>query len=139
MSYYEYLIHHLDELTNAVDDLSNGQLSPPVIKPGLLQELISQVETELKSQFPQYKLALSIVEMYYNIPVVKFMSFNNMLGIQIPLWMQMHLQTALNLYAIRTVPVPYHINSEISDSQDKFNTQHSYMWLYPKHELIALS
>ena len=67
------------------------------------------------------------------------MSFNNMLGIQIPLWMQMHLQTALNLYAIRTVPVPYHINSEISESQDNSNTQHSYTWLHPKHELIALS
>ena len=67
------------------------------------------------------------------------MSFNNMLGIQIPLWMQMHLQTALNLYTIRTVHVPYHINSEISNPQDNTNTQKSYTWLHPKHELIALS
>ena len=139
MSYYEYLIHHLDELTAAIDDLSNGQLSPSVIKPGLLQDLISQVESKINNQFPQYTLALSIAEMYYNIPVVKFMSMHNMLGIQIPLWMQQHLQTPLNLYAIRTVPVPYHINSELSNSQDNTNTQQSYTWLHPKHELIALS
>lgn len=63
MSYYEYLIHHLDELTTAIDDLSNGQLSPYGIKTGSLQDLNSQVESEIKEQFPQYTLALSIVEM----------------------------------------------------------------------------
>ena len=128
------MISELDTLIDAIDQLSNGLLSPSVIRPGLLQELIMQVDIELRNNFPQYTLALSVAEMYYNIPMVKFMFLKDMLGVQIPLFLQHNTQQALNLYSLRTVPVPYHINKEISDG-----TETSYTWLHPKHNMLAMS
>ena len=137
LSQYEHIMHKLDMFINAIDDLSNGNLSPAVIRPGILQSFISQVENDIRNYFPEYTLALNVAETYYNLPIVRFAFQNNMLAIQIPLFVQHHTQQALNLYNLRTVPVPYHINENIF--QDDDGKPSSYTWLHPKHQMLAMS
>lgn len=107
LSIYEHMISELDTLIDVIDQLSNGLLSPSVIRPRILQERIMQVDIDLRNHFAQYTLALSVAEMYYNIPMVKFMFLKDMLGVQIPLFLQHHTQQALNLYSLRTDPIPH--------------------------------
>ena len=141
LSQYEHILHELDVLIDAIDNLSNGLLSPSVIRPGELQIMIGELELILRKEFPQYTLALSLAELYYNIPMVKFMFLGNMLGVHIPLFVQHHTQKALDLYHLQAVPVPYHINQKLIEDQSKGNHEmdKSYTQLQPKHDLLALS
>ena len=94
LSQYEHILHELVVLIDAIDNLSNGLLSPSLIRPGELQIMIGELELILRKEFPQYTLALSLAELYYNIPMVKFMFLGNMLGMHIPLFVQHHTQKA---------------------------------------------
>ena len=140
-SQYEHILHELDVLTDAIDNLSNGLLSPSVIRPGELQIMIGELELILRKEFPQNTLALSLAELYYNIPVVKFLFLGNMLDVHIPLFIQHHTQKALDLYHLQNVPVLYHINQELIENQSKGNHEmdQSYTQLQPKHGLLAVS
>ena len=117
LSQYEHILHELD----AIDNLSNGLLSPSVIRLGELQIMIEELEFILRKEFPQYTLALSLAELYYNIPMVKFMFLGNVLGVHIPLFVQHHTQKAFDLYHLQTGPVPYHINQKLIEDQSKGN------------------
>ena len=141
LSQYEHIFHEPDVLIDAIDNLSNGLLSPSVIRPGELQIMIGELELILRKEFPQYTLALSLAELYYNIPMIKFMFLGNMLGVHIPLFVQHHIQKVLDWYHLQTVPVPYHINQELIEDQSKGNHKmdQSYTQLQPKHDLLAMS
>ena len=125
-------------LIDAIDNLSNGLLSPSVIRPGELQIMIGELELILRKQFPQYTLALRLAELYYNISMVKFMFLGNMLGVHILLY---NIQKALDLHHLQTVQVPYHVNQELMEDQSKGNHEldQSYTQLQPKHDLLAMS
>ena len=110
LSQYEHILHELDVLIDVTDNLSNGLLSPSVIRPGELQIMIGELELILRKEFPQYTSALSLAELYYSIPMVKFMFLGNMLGVYTPLFVQHHTQKTLDLCHLQTVPVSYHIN-----------------------------
>ena len=128
-------------LIDATDNLSNGPLSPSVIRPSELQIMIGELELILRKEFPQYTLVLSLAELYCNIPMVKFMFLGNMLGVHIPLFVQHHTRKALDLYHLQTKPAPYHINKELIEDQSKDNHKidKSYTQLQPKHDILALS
>ena len=70
LSQYEHILHELDVLIDTIDNLSNGLLSSSVIRPGELQIMIGELELILRKEFPQYTLAPSLAELYYNIPKV---------------------------------------------------------------------
>ena len=141
LSQYEQILHEPDVLIDAIDNLSNGLLSPSVIRPGELQIMIGELELILRKEFPLYTLALSLAELYYNILLVKFLFLGNMLGVHISLFVQHHTQKALDLYHLQTVSVPYHINQELIEDQSKGNHEldQSYLQLQPKHDLLAMS
>ena len=52
LSQYEHIIHELEVLFDALDNLSNGLLSHSVITPGLLKYFFMQVELDLKVHYP---------------------------------------------------------------------------------------
>ena len=141
LSQYEHILHELDVLIDAIDNLSNGLLSQNVIRPGELQIMIGELELVLRKEFPQYMLALSLAELYYNKSMIKFMFLGNMLGVHIPLFVQHHTQKALDLYHLQTVPVPYLINQELIEDQSKDNHEmdQAFSQLQPKHDLLVLS
>ena len=116
LSQYEHIIHELEVLLDALGNLSNGLLSHSVIRPGLLQNFLRQVELYLKVHYPEYELVLDKVEHYYNLSLINFKYDNDFLAIQIPLFVKCYTQQALSLYNLRTVPVPYHINARLSEN-----------------------
>ena len=136
LSQYEIFISYLHNLIDALDTLSSGFLAPSVIQPGILADLINQVDQELRTTFPQYTMALSVPELYYNVPLVRHTFANDMLGVQIPLFVQHHTQKPLNLYSVQTVPVPFHVNQDIMKPD---SNEHGYTWLKPQHELLAMT
>ena len=118
LSQYEHIIHELEVLLDALDNLSNGLLLHSVIRPGLLQNFLMQVELDLKVHYPEYELVLDKVEHYYNLPLINFKYDNDFLAIQIPLFVKHYTQQALSLYNLRTEPVPYDINARLSENME---------------------
>ena len=57
---------------DALDNLSNNQLSHSVIPPKEMSDLIVHVNEVLKTQYPNYELVVSKVHDYYNLPFSNF-------------------------------------------------------------------
>ena len=136
LALYEQIISELDHLLDALDNLSNGLLSHSVISPEVLKNLIDHVKQELVEKYPEYELVIDQVHEYYNLPFVSFDYQEEMLGIQIPLFIKLKLQEPLYLYNIRSIPVPFHINQDMIDETE---SEFTYTHVAPSTELLAMS
>ena len=61
---YESILSELDHFLDALDNLSNNQLSHSVIPPKEMSDLITHVNEVLKTQYPNYELVVSKVHDY---------------------------------------------------------------------------
>ena len=69
---YESILSELDHLLDALDNLSNNQLSHSVISPKEMNDLIMHVTDILKTHYPNYDLVVLKVHDYYNLPFSTF-------------------------------------------------------------------
>ena len=151
LSNYEVMITELETIMSALDRLSDGLLSHNLIQPGQMAELIQHVSTYTTDKYPEYRLVMTRVQQYYDFPQVTFKYFNNMVVIQMPMYLRKHEDNALYLYNLRTVPVPFNMHTTYEERRQKRNTQqvqelkpvdtdiHPYTWLHPKRPLLAMS
>ena len=69
---YESILYELDHFLDALDNLSNNQLSHSVVSAEVMQDLITHVQQVLERDYPDYKLVVSQVHDYYNLPISIF-------------------------------------------------------------------
>ena len=132
---YESILSELDHLLDALDNLSNNQLSHSVISPKEMNDLILHVNEVLKTQYPNYELVVSKVHDYYNLPFSTFACQGNILMIHISFYIkQINLET-LYMYEIKSIPVPYHMNEELIDETE---SKYTYTKIKPSTEILAL-
>ena len=77
------MLSELDHFLDALDNLSNDQLSHPVIHPKEMTDLITHVKEVLETTYPSYELIVSEVHDYYNLPFSTFPCKDNTLIIHI--------------------------------------------------------
>ena len=80
---YKTLLSELDHFLNALDNLSNNQLSHLVIPLKEMNDLITHVKDVLETTYPSYKLIVSEVHDYYNLSFPTFACKDNTLIIHI--------------------------------------------------------
>ena len=107
---------------DGLDTLSSGLLSHTIILPGNLAELLGHVKMELIEHFKEYELAMTEVHQYYDLPLVSYRYTDEMLILQIPIYIKHNQQQTLELFSLQTIPVPYHLNRKSSDGN------HAYIW-----------
>ena len=137
MALYQQLLAELDHFMDALDKLSTGSLSHTVIPPHLLKTYLNHVQETLASQYPEYELIMTEVQQYYDLPLCHFDYHENMVGIQIPLYVKHYTQQPLDLYYLQTVPVPYDIHDSVF--KDPREEKVAYTQLSPKHKFLAMS
>ena len=118
---------------DGLDTLSSGLFSHTLIPPGKLAELLDHVKMELIEHFKEYELAMTEIHQYYDLPLVSFSYTDDMLILQIPIYIIDYQQQTLELFNLQTFPVPYHPNRKSSDEN------HAYTWLKPDHDMLAMS
>ncbi len=138
LTLYQRIESQMDTLLDALDNLSNNLLSHSVISSDTLQELIESVRQYLLEYQPGYELVLTEVHQYYNLPIITFDYENGVLGIQIPLFVKPKLQETLQLFQLKSIPVPFHINPELISSEED-ETENTYTQLIPSTMLLAMS
>ena len=115
---YETILSELDHFLDALDNLSNNQLSHSVIPPKEMNDLITHVKDVLVTTYPNYELIVSEVHDYYNLPFSTFACKDNTLIIHISFYIKPINQESLYMYDITTIPVPYHMNEELIDETE---------------------
>ena len=92
---YETTLSELDHFLDALDNLSNNQLSYLVIPPKEMNDLITHVKDVLDTTYPSYELIVSEVHDYYNLPFSTFACKDNTLIIHISFYIKPFNQESL--------------------------------------------
>ena len=132
---YETILSELDHFLDALDTLSNNQLSHSVIHPKEMNDLITHVKGVLETTYPNYELIVSEVHDYYNLPFSTFACKDNTLIIHVSFYIKPINQESLYMYDITTIPVPYHMNEELIDETE---SKYTYTKIKPTTEILAL-
>ena len=132
---YDTILSELDHFLDALDTLSNNQLSHSVIHPKEMNDLITHVKGVLETTYPYYELIVSEVHANYNLPFSTFACKNNTLIIHISFYIKPINQESLYMYDITTIPVPYHMNEELIDETE---SKYTYTKIKPTTEILAL-
>ena len=77
-------------------------------------------------------MAIAEIHQYCGLPLIDYSYTDNMLVLQIPIYVEYYQQHSLELFCLQTVPVPYHPNRKSSDEK------HVYTWLKPDHDMLAI-
>ena len=88
---------------------------------------------KLMEHFKEYELAMTEIHHCYDLPLVSYRYIDDMLIVQIPIYVKHYEQQTLELFSLQTVPVPYHPNRKSSDEKN------TYIWLKPEHDMLAMS
>ena len=132
---YESILSELDHFLDALDNLSNNQLSHSVVSAEVMQILITHVQQVLERDYPDYELVVSQVHDYYNLPISTFACKDNTLVIHISFYIKPRNQEPLFLYDITTIPVPYHMNEELIDESE---SKYTYTKVKPTIRILAM-
>ena len=132
---YESILSELDHFLDALDNLSNNQLSHSVVSADVMEALIIHVQQVLEKDYPDYELVVSQVHDYYNLPISTFACKDRTLVIHISFYIKPKNQEPLFLYDIRTIPVPYHMNEELIDESE---SKYTYTKIKPTTRILAM-
>ena len=132
---YERKLSELDHFLDALDNLSNSQLSHSVVSAEAMQVLITHVQQVLERDYPDYELVVSQVHDYYNLPISTFACKDKTLVINISFYIKPKNQEPLFLYDIRMIPVPYHMNEELIDESE---SKYTYTKVKPTTRILAM-
>ena len=77
------ILSELGHFLDALDNLSNNQLSHSVASAEVMQVLIAHVQQVLEWDYPDYELVVSQVHDYYNLPISTFVCKDKTLVIHI--------------------------------------------------------
>ena len=92
LSKYQQVLADLDHLMDGLETLSLGLFSNTIILPGKLAELMDHVKMKLIESFKEYELAMTEIPQYYDLPLVRYSYTDDMLILQIPIYVKHYQQ-----------------------------------------------
>ena len=105
LSKYQQFLADLDHLMDGLDTLSSDLLANTKIPPGKLTELLAYMKRKLMEHVKEYELAMTEIHKYYDISLVSYSYTDNMLGLQVPIYVKHYQQQTLELFSLQTVPM----------------------------------
>ena len=90
----------------------------------------------MAQKYTNYALVITEVHDYYNLPLSSFDYVDGILGVFVPLFIRPNLQEPMYVYNVKTIPVPYHISSEMVDETENENV---YTQIIPDTEMVAMN
>ena len=106
LDYLEEYDRALDQLLTAIDSLSTGTLTHTVLPPSQLKCYLQNISRELEKDAKHYELAVTEINKYYDIKMIRYIGFNYTLFVNIPVFLKTQGQVDQQLYKMTTVPIP---------------------------------
>ena len=132
---YESILSELDHFLDALDNLSNNQLSHSVVSADVMRILINHVQQVLERDYSDYELVVSEVHDYYNLPISTFACKDKTLVIHISFYIKPKDQKPFYMYDIKTIPVPYHMNDKLTDESE---SKYTYTKIKPSTRILTM-
>ena len=98
--------------------------------------MINHVKEQLSENYPNFEMVTDNEQDYYQMPLVSAVYAQDMIVLQIPIYIKPITQKPLLMYKIKTIPVPYHINENMIDSTE---SNYTYTEIINTAEMIAMS
>ena len=125
----------LKRFVDGIDILSTGKLTNTMITPRQLKNMLNYVQFDLLKHYPEYRLAFPHLSYYYNKARLEVTRVNNRILVQIPVYIKHYRQGTLDLFRVKTVPVPYNIEQQYPLEKEL----NPYTYIQPKHEYWAMN
>ena len=132
---YESILSKLDHFLDALDNLSNNQISHSVIPPNVMKILLLHVKDVLSTRYPNYELVVSEVHDYYNLPFTTFACKDNTLVVHISFYNRPINQEPSLMYDVKTIPVSYQMNEELIDESE---SKYTYTKIKPSTGILTM-
>ena len=105
---------YLNNYETGIIDLMQGKLPTALIQPTDLMDILNKARKQLKQTHPAYELVFPMVAHYYRKTDILYTIENNHLVVIVPLFLKKRNQEPMDLYAISTCYVPFHISNKTS-------------------------
>ena len=130
----------LQKLLEALELAATNKLSHDLYPIERMEDVIEHVKQQLNQFYPKFELVTDNPIDYYQMPLVSAQHairyINNMIVVQIPLYIKLKSQKPLSMYKIKTVPVPFHVNPKLIEPTE---SNHTYTEVIDTAEIVALS
>jgi chorismate mutase len=103
-SSYVHVLDNMEKIRTAVENLVHGFLSPVLIKPRSLQNIITLIQWDLKMKYPKFQLLRTTIQHYYASHDFSYSRIQNNLFIQIRFPIATN-NIPLTLFEVRSFPV----------------------------------
>ena len=119
--YLEKIDNELHRLVYGLEKLTNGQLSTAIIPARLLHKFLHKILREVRIQHPQFVPLYTELHHYYESSMNSYSNDKEHIFIQIPIYFVAANQKPMDLFRIRTVPVPLDIDT-YQGKESKYTT-----------------
>ena len=90
------------------------------------------MKRKLMEHFKEYELAMTEIHQYYDSALVSYSYTDDVLVLQIPVYVKHYQQQTVELFSLQAVPVPCHQNRKSSIEN------HAYTRLKPDHNMLGM-
>ena len=104
-----YVSHNLAILRQAITDITEGRLSPSLIKPTVLANTITEIQDMLIRQYPNYRLAIADITFFYKQASFTVLRQNNNMLITVDF--PIASADTFQLFRIYSFPIPVNQSS----------------------------
>ena len=133
---FKDLRSRLQHYVKAIEFVGMNRLSTDLITNEKLTEMLDHVKGQLSEHYPNFEIVTDNEQDYYQMPLISATYVQNMIVLQIPIYIKPITQKPLLMYKIKTIPVPYHINEKMIDSTE---LNYTYTEIINTAEMIAMS
>ena len=126
----------LQHYVKAIELVGMNRLSADLITNEKLGEMLDHVKGQLSEHYPNFEIVTDNEQDYYQMPLISVTYVQNMIVLQIPIYIKPITQKPFLMYKIKTIPVPYHINEKMIDSTE---SNYTYTEIIDTAEMIAMS
>ena len=126
----------LQHCLQAIEMVGMNRLSTGLIPDEQLMDMIDHVKKQLSEHYPNFEIVTDNEQDYYQMPLISAVYVQNMIVLQIPIYIKPVTQKSLLMYKIKIIPVPYHINEKMIDSDE---SNYTYTEIIDTAEMIAMS
>jgi hypothetical protein len=129
------LVNKIEKFLRGMQQLATGQLDRDLVSSSQLRSMLNYIQYDLKDHYPDYEITFPSLSHIYNAPIEIVYRYDDMVLIQIPIYIQHYQTEQMDLFELNVVEVPVH--SDLTYPLE--NERNPYTKVKLNHDLIGMT
>ena len=129
----------LDRFLDAVDSLSSGTLTQTILPSSQLACYLRDIAQSLETDLPEYELAMTQVNQYYDVSFISFVAQDLTLYVHIPVYLKRVHSVPKALFRVKSVPVPVYGGDLKANSEGRWTGDFSQLQVESEYFALGQS